>query len=312
MNKTMKNILLSTLFVLFGFAATASAQQAVNTELPTATATTDGASNPTVPGIRAYLYCYNGSTWDRCPGATTGVTTNTELPTAAALADNTSNPTVPGVASFMMCYDGSTWDRCVNSTDSTIGTAIVTTGPAGMVVYSDFDGSALPTLSNVDTEGEALPAAASIKGVQYVMIVNEDGSLERGTTTTPSITVQAASATSGASTLKYTSAGSTEDEHAVCTGPCNIYSITITNTNASARYMRCENDTAANTTPGSETVELDLAIPGATTGAGFTATFPLGAAFSTAATCWLVTGAADTDVAEVAANEIKVFYTFKQ
>jgi hypothetical protein len=116
----------------------------------------------------------------------------------------------------------------------------------------------------------------------------------------------------GASSLKYTSAGSTEDEHAVMTAPGTLYSITVTNTNAAARYLRCENDTAANTTPGSETVELDLAIPGATTGAGFTTTFPVGVNFSTALTCWTVTGAADTDVAEVAANEIKIFYTFKQ
>jgi hypothetical protein len=55
-----------------------------------------------------------------------------------------------------------------------------------------------------------------------------------------------------------------------------------------------------------------MAIPGATTGAGFTVNFgPMGLAFSTALTCWLVTGAAETDVAEVAANEINVNYTYK-
>jgi hypothetical protein len=115
----------------------------------------------------------------------------------------------------------------------------------------------------------------------------------------------------GVASYTRTSAGSTEDEHAVCTAPCVLYSITATNTNAAARYLRCENDTAANTTPGSETVELDLAIPGNTAGAGFTTSFPRGVTFSTALTCWLVTGAADTDVAEVAANEIKVFYTLR-
>jgi hypothetical protein len=115
----------------------------------------------------------------------------------------------------------------------------------------------------------------------------------------------------GVSSLKYTSVGATEDEHAVKASAGVLYSITTTNTNAAARYLRCENDTAANTTPGSETVELDLAIPGATTGAGFTTTFPKGWAFSTALTCWVVTGAADSDVAEVAANEIKIFYTFR-
>jgi hypothetical protein len=118
--------------------------------------------------------------------------------------------------------------------------------------------------------------------------------------------------TGGASTLKYTSVGTTEDEHAVCTGPCNVYSITATNHTSVGVFLRCENDTAANTTPGSETVELDLEIPGDSSGRGFSATFPVGASFSTALTCWIVTGEADTDVAEVGANDAKIFYTFKQ
>lgn len=115
----------------------------------------------------------------------------------------------------------------------------------------------------------------------------------------------------GGSALKYTSAGSTEDEHAVKTTAGVLYSITATNTNAAARYFRCANATAANTSPGTTTPIIDLAIPGAAAGAGFTTSFPLGMKFTTALTCWLVTGAADTDVAEVAANEIKLLYTFK-
>lgn len=71
--------------------------------------------------------------------------------------------------------------------DTTVGSAIGTAGPLGLAVYSDFDGAAIPTITNVDTEGEGVPIAASIKGVQYVMVVSEDGSLERGTSTTPMI-----------------------------------------------------------------------------------------------------------------------------
>lgn len=121
-----------------------------------------------------------------------------------------------------------------------------------------------------------------------------------------------AGSTNGATTLRYISVGSTEDEHAVCTAPCTLYSVTVTNTNAAARHLKCENDTAAGTAPGTDVPELDLAVPGQTTGAGITFAFPVGANFSTALTCWLVTGAAESDVAEVAANELKVFYTFKQ
>lgn len=62
------------------------------------------------------------------------------------------------------------------SADMTVGTAFGTTGPGFLGVYSDFNGSPLPTLTNVDTEGEAVPPALSIKGVAYTMGVNEDGS----------------------------------------------------------------------------------------------------------------------------------------
>lgn len=116
----------------------------------------------------------------------------------------------------------------------------------------------------------------------------------------------------GASVHYRTSAGSTEDEHEIKGSAGRLFSITATNTNAAARYLRCANQVAASTTPGTTTVFLGLAIPGATTGAGFTTNFgPAGIAFSTGLTCWLVTGAADSDVAEVAANEIKVIYTYK-
>jgi len=53
------------------------------------------------------------------------------------------------------------------------------------------------------------------------------------------------------------------------------------------------------------------AIPGNTAGAGFTYSFPSGLTFATALTCAWTTGAADTDVAEVAANEIKATYTYR-
>jgi hypothetical protein len=122
-----------------------------------------------------------------------------------------------------------------------------------------------------------------------------------------------ASAAGGATGVTYNSAGATEDKHAVCTGPCTLYSLAATNHNAAIAFLRCENDTAANTTPGSETVEFDLAIPGSATGAGVAPPLPsMGIAFSTALTCWVVTGEAQSDVAEVAANDVKLFYGVKQ
>lgn len=122
-----------------------------------------------------------------------------------------------------------------------------------------------------------------------------------------------ARALGGATTLSYISVGTTEDEHAVCTAACTLYWIAATNTNAAVRYLKCENDTAANTAPGTDTPELRFAIPGNTAGAGNNPDIPaVGLAFTTGLTCWLVTGAADSDVAEVAANELMVNYGFKQ
>lgn len=115
----------------------------------------------------------------------------------------------------------------------------------------------------------------------------------------------------GGTGYSHTSVGSTEDEHAVKATAGVLYSVTVTNINADERYLRCANATAANTSPGSTTPIIDLAIPGNASGAGFSVTFPAGFTFSTALTCWLVTGAAQSDVAEVAANEIKVLYSYR-
>ncbi len=100
-----------------------------------------------------------------------------------------------------------------------------------------------------------------------------------------------------------------DDETAVCTGPCTVYSITAFNHAAAAAFFRCENDTTGNTTPGSETAgdgEPNFEIPGATTGAGFTVSFPVGISFSTALTCWIATGEADTDATDAATDDVTV------
>lgn len=113
--------------------------------------------------------------------------------------------------------------------------------------------------------------------------------------------------------IPYVSLGATEDEFAVCTQACMIKFV-ATNTAATVSYIRCNNDTTANTTPATETLvkdggtlTLSLAIPGATTGDGIK--LDTWAYFSTAASCYLVKGAAISDVAEVGANEVQVLYS---
>lgn len=116
----------------------------------------------------------------------------------------------------------------------------------------------------------------------------------------------------GASLHHRISVGTTEDEHEVKGSAGRLFAINVTNTNAAVRYLRCANQVIGSTTPGTTTVFYGMAIPGNTTGAGFGVQFgSKGIAFSTGLTCWLVTGAAETDVAEVAANEINVNYVYE-
>lgn len=175
------------------------------------------------------------------------------------------------------------------ATDSVFGTTTyteaTTTGPVVGGVRSD----ALSTKAN--TTNEATPLQMNSVGALYVQ--------------------PTAGVSGGADALSYLSVGTTEDKHVVKASAGTLYSVSATNTNAAVRYLKCENDTSANTTVGSETPEFRMAIPGATTGAGFTMNLPVGYAFSNALTCWVVTGVADSDVTEVAANEIILFYTFK-
>ncbi len=125
-------------------------------------------------------------------------------------------------------------------------------------------------------------------------------------------TLRTVESTDGATPFYKTSAGSAEDEHEVKSTAGVLYGVIATNTNASARYLRCANQVIGSTTPGSTTVYFGWAIPGNTGGSGASPNLgPKGIAFSTGLTCWVVTGAADTDATEVAANEVKITYAFK-
>ena len=124
-------------------------------------------------------------------------------------------------------------------------------------------------------------------------------------------TVSAQPESSAALLHRKISAGATEDETQIKATPGAVYSITATNSNAAARYLKCFNLTAANAAPGTSTPWLALAVPPAATSGPLTVAFPSGAQFSVALTCALVTGAADTDVAEVAANELMWAITYR-
>src|SRR6185503_15383510 len=112
----------------------------------------------------------------------------------------------------------------------------------------------------------------------------------------------------GATIARRISVGTTEDETQIKATPGVLYSLYVTNINAAARYVKCFNLTAANAAPGTSPVWLSAAVPA---GGAANLVFPQGAAFTVALTCALVTGAVDSDVAEVAANELMWVITYK-
>lgn len=82
-----------------------------------------------------------------------------------------------------------------------------------------------------------------------------------------------------------------------------IYAV---NLNAAVRYLKLYNK-ASSPTVGTDTPIATLPIPASTTGAGFMLAMPGGVAFTTGIAYATTTGAADSDTAAVAANEIFLF-----
>lgn len=56
-------------YAALGLNAAGELYTVANTELPAAAVLADNSANPTVPGVAAYMMCYDGTNWDRClPG----------------------------------------------------------------------------------------------------------------------------------------------------------------------------------------------------------------------------------------------------
>jgi hypothetical protein len=114
------------------------------------------------------------------------------------------------------------------------------------------------------------------------------------------------------STKHYISVGTSEDKFQVKGSAGVLTGATITNSAATVAYFRCSDQVTGSTTPGTTTVFWGYAVPGATTGAGIAPPLPAdGLTFTTGLTCWIVGGKAETDVAEVGANDVQVNVYYK-
>jgi hypothetical protein len=200
--------------------------------------------------------------------------------------------------------------------DAVANNAAISSGPQGMAYAKATAPTAVDADDAVpiwaDLNGRLQMNIAHINGVTPLMGAGATGTGSHRTTEANDSQLSADLALVKSylapSTIHYrTSAGSTEDEFEVKATAGVLTGGIVTNTAATVSYLKCSNLTAANTTPGTSTVIFGAAIPGQTIGAGFNLPIPPGGVtFSTALTCYLVKGAADTDVAEVGANEVKV------
>lgn len=313
----------------------------VNTELPAAAALADNTSNPTVPGVASYLMCYDGSTWDRCivsqdarhdsPALSTGPNIMAEFDdsiTDSVDEDDAGRLRISANRNlFTTIRDAAGNERGVNvnaSNQLAIAGPVTNAGTFAVQV----DGSALTSLQLLDdtifTDEGAFTYATSKVNVLGAVAESTTDALTDGLAGAVSMTLNrylrvtpTAYATGGASAvIKISDNTNDDEEHAVCTADCTIYSVTAFNHAATSAFVRCENDTAGNTTPGSETAsanEPDFEIPGSTTGAGFTMNFgAVGVSYSTALTCWIVTEEAASGTTDVGDADVRVYWVVKQ
>jgi hypothetical protein len=113
----------------------------------------------------------------------------------------------------------------------------------------------------------------------------------------------------GATPYKLVSAAST-NATSLKNGAGQIYSIVAMNINAAVRYLKLYNKASAPTV-GTDTPVQVYAIPGATTGGGFSINIPVGMEFTTGISFALTTGITDADTGAVAASEILVNIIYK-
>lgn len=115
-----------------------------NTELPAAVTLGDNTTNPAVPGVAAFLMCFDGTTWDRCQGGLT----DTDDGTIAAAQDPSLLMALP------YAFNGTDWKRPVAD-------------PCGTLAKTY-----LPINISTATTTEVTPALAGASTHYYVCSIN--------------------------------------------------------------------------------------------------------------------------------------------
>jgi hypothetical protein len=172
----------------------------------------------------------------------------------------------------------------------------------GPLVRAYIIGSAVPT------GGDATAANQVLQTAELEELNTGQGSLAVLLAAIQSAVEATESAVGDATLERYISAGSTEDENEIKATAGTLIGISARNAHAStAAYLKCTNLTAANTTPGTSAIFYEMIVPPAS---GFVDA-TIYATFDTALTCYIVTGKADNDVAEVGAGDVSYNLRYK-
>lgn len=317
----------------------------VDTELPAAAALADATANPTTPIIAAANMIYNGTTFDRARGdITNGIDVDvTRVPTDPFGA-NADAASATGSISAKLRFIAATG---IPVTTVTTGTAAGNLGKARDAVAGATDTGVAQWMIRRDTPTAVTPIAGdyeipqiSANGEQWVRLAGEiaddsvftvattrvvpiglladetatdsvdegDAGIARMTLDRKTIVAPYAHIAGGATPYKLNSAAST-NATSVKASAGQVYSIMATNQNAAVRYLKLYNKASAPTV-GTDTPVQTYAIPGATAGAGFTLSIPVGMTFPLGIAFAITTGAADSDTGAVAANEVIVNLTW--
>jgi len=280
-----------------------------DTEMPAAAGAPSAGAAPTAPAVWAYLACqdFGASTYSPCQ-ASPNIAHDAAAAAAAPLLYG-------GYASAAAPADVSADNDAVRAWFLRNGAQAIQSTFAGVLATTGAGNTGTGVQRVIEATDSQLSAGVGATG-DAAATAGSTGSLNAKLRFMTSQLADILTALqlidndqTGASLHHRISQGSTEDEHEVKGSAGRLFAINATNTNAAVRYLRCANQVIGSTTPGTTTVFYGMALPA---GGGIGVSFgSKGIAFSTGLTCWLVTGAAETDVAEVAANEINVNYVYE-
>ena len=296
---------------------------------------TDAGTPPAHP-IGPTLLWNNGGTWAAVSAAnplpTTATVSTTGLATSAKQDTQITSlqsidTKIPALGQALAAASVPVVLTAAQLSTLTPPASVTVTQATGTNLHTVVDSGTVTTVSTVTSltqmNGQAISMGTGTRaaGTQRVTIATDDivpasqsgtWTVQPGNTanTTPWLVSEQAKTAGGATPYKLVSAAST-NATSVKGSAGQIYMITASNVNASARYLKLYNK-ASVPTVGTDTPVHTFIIPGNTAGAGTNIPVPdCGIEFTTGIAFALTTEATDVGSTGVAANEIVVNLAYK-